>query len=62
MTRIMLETFVSKSILYVYQNAKWSFKKIATKIYPPKNTSSCPCNVFSLLKGNCSGIIIVVWR
>jgi len=39
MTRIMLEAFVSKSILYVYQNARWNQRKIAPQIYqniPPK--------------------------
>jgi hypothetical protein len=35
----MLEAFVSKSILYVYQNAKWNQRKIDYKIIqdvPPK--------------------------
>jgi len=31
MTRFMLEAFVSKSILYVYQNARWNQRKIAPK-------------------------------
>jgi hypothetical protein len=30
-TRMILEAFVSKSILYVYQNARWKFDKL-----PPK--------------------------
>jgi hypothetical protein len=33
MTRIMLEDFISKIILYVYQNARWIQRKIAPKIY-----------------------------
>jgi len=32
MTRSMLEAFVSKSILYVHQNARWNQRKIAPKI------------------------------
>jgi hypothetical protein len=28
----MLETFVSESILHVYQNVKWNQRKIAPKI------------------------------
>jgi len=35
----MLEAFVSKSILYVYQNVRWNQIKIVPKIYqniPPK--------------------------
>jgi len=30
--RTMLEAFVSKSILHVYQNARWNQRKIAPKI------------------------------
>jgi len=33
MRRIMLEAFVLKSILYVYQSARWNQRKIAPKIY-----------------------------
>ncbi len=33
MTRIMLDAFVSKSILYVYQNARWNRRKTIPKIY-----------------------------
>jgi hypothetical protein len=43
--KIMLETFVSKSILYVYQNAKWKLIKTTSKIIqnvPKKKTFSCP--------------------
>jgi len=47
----MLEVFISKSILYVYQNVKWNQIKIGPKIYPQKNTFSClkwpSYNVFS---------------
>jgi hypothetical protein len=31
--RIMLEAFVLKSILYVYQNTKWNQRKITPKLY-----------------------------
>jgi hypothetical protein len=34
MTKIMLEAFVSKYILYVYQNVTQSFLKTTPKIYP----------------------------
>jgi hypothetical protein len=40
----MLEAFVSKSILYIYQNAKWNQRKIApryTQISPPKDAFFC---------------------
>jgi hypothetical protein len=51
MTRIMLKALVSKSNLYVYQNARWNQRKNAPKIYPPKSTLSClklpPHNVLS---------------
>jgi hypothetical protein len=36
MTRIMLEAFVSKFILHVCQNTKWSQQKIAPQHIPPK--------------------------
>jgi hypothetical protein len=36
MTRIMLEAFVSKSILYVYQNVEWNQGKNAPKYTPKK--------------------------
>jgi hypothetical protein len=32
MTRIMLEVFVSKFILYVYQNARWNENTTTPKI------------------------------
>ncbi len=41
MTRIMLEAFVLKLILYVYQNSKWNLKKTTPNIYqniPKKST------------------------
>jgi hypothetical protein len=39
MIKNLLEAFVSKCILYVYQNVRWSQRKIApkyTKMYPQK--------------------------
>jgi hypothetical protein len=41
MTRNMLEAFVLKSILYVYQNVKCNQRKIASKIYPKIIHFSC---------------------
>jgi hypothetical protein len=32
----LLQAFVSKSIFYVYQNARWNQRKIAPKLYPKK--------------------------
>jgi len=32
----LLQAFVSKSILYIYQNARWNQRKIAPKLYPKK--------------------------
>jgi hypothetical protein len=36
MTKTMLEAFVSKSILYVYQNARWNQRKIDPQNIPQK--------------------------
>jgi len=36
MTIIILEVFLSKPILYVYQNTSWNNLKTTPKIYPPK--------------------------
>ncbi len=36
MTRIMLEAFVLKLILYVYQNNRWNQRKTTPKIYPKR--------------------------
>jgi hypothetical protein len=33
MTRIMLYTFVSKTILFIYQNTRWNQRRLAPKIY-----------------------------
>jgi hypothetical protein len=33
---IMLKAFISRIILYFYQNARWNQRKIAPKIYPKK--------------------------
>jgi hypothetical protein len=41
MKRIMLDAFVSKSILYVYQNARWNQGKIVPKIYQKESTFYC---------------------
>jgi hypothetical protein len=41
MTRMMLEDFVSKSILYIYQNTRWNQRKTTPKIYLQKSTFSC---------------------
>jgi hypothetical protein len=38
MTRIMLYTFVSKTILCFYQNTRWNQRRLAPKIYPKKST------------------------
>jgi hypothetical protein len=32
----LLQPFVSRSILYVYQNARWNQRKISPKLYPKK--------------------------
>jgi hypothetical protein len=69
MTRIMLEAFASKFILYVYQNIKWNQKQIAPTIYPKKKTFSClkqpPHSMLSpmyicFFKGFC--LFVCLWR
>jgi hypothetical protein len=48
---ILLEAFVLKSILYVYQNARSNQRKNVPKIYPKNKTfflpKATPCNVLS---------------
>jgi hypothetical protein len=52
MTRIMLEAFVLKFILYVYQNVRWNF----LKKLPPKYTQIYPkiTHFFGLKRPPCS--------